>query len=347
MLQLAALPRVRLAALPTPLEEAPRLARALAGEGEGPRILIKRDDLTGFALGGNKVRKIEYHLGEALAKDCDTLVTTGAIQSNHCRVTAAAARVGGMDCVLVLRPVEPEVLQGNLLLDHLFGARVRIAPNIDRAATAALMAEEMEGLQRRGRRPYLVPSGASTPLGAAAYLQAFEELLQQTTARGVVVDAVVFCTGSGGTHAGLVLGAALTQSGIEIVGIGDGARREDLAPIVSGLVGEFAKRFKVDVSVAVQNVIVLDEYGGTYGHPTPECVKAIKLAALSEGLLLDPVYTGKAMAGLADLVRRRRWRKDQTVVFWHTGGQPALFASAEALDVAGSSGADPRGGRPA
>jgi 1-aminocyclopropane-1-carboxylate deaminase/D-cysteine desulfhydrase-like pyridoxal-dependent ACC family enzyme len=198
---------------------------------------------------------------------------------------------------------------------------------------AALLAEEMETLRRRGRRPYLVPSGASTPLGAAAYLQAFEELLQQTTARGIVVDAVVFCTGSGGTHAGLVLGAALSQSGIEIVGIADGARREELAPVVGGLAGEFAERFKVDVQVAPDDVIVLDEYGGSYGHPTPECVASIKLAARSEGLLLDPVYTGKAMAGLADLIRRRRWRKDQTVVFWHTGGQPALFASAEQLRV--------------
>lgn len=331
MLQLARLPRVRLAALPTPLEEAPRLARALAGGGEAPRLLIKRDDLTGFALGGNKVRKIEYHLGEALAGGFDTLVTTGAIQSNHCRVTAAAARVGGMDCVLVLRPVEPEVMQGNLLLDHLFGARVRIGPSPDRAAHDAVIVEEMTALRARGRRPYLIPSGASTPLGAVAYLQAFRELLNQTTAQGVAVDSVVFCTGSGGTHAGLLLGAALSQSGVEIVGIGDGAKREDLAPRVSGLVAEFAERFKVDVRVAPHDVIVLDEYGGTYGEPTPGCIKAIKTAALAEGLVLDPVYTGKAMAGLADLIGRGRWRKDQTVVFWHTGGQPALFANVAAL----------------
>src|SRR5579864_9567915 len=158
MLQVARLPRVRLATLPTPLEEAPRLARALAGGGESPRLLIKRDDLTGFALGGNKVRKVEYHLGEALAGGFDTLVTTGAIQSNHCRVTAAAARVGGMDCVLVLRPVEPEVVQGNLLLDHLFGARVRITPGTDRASADAVIAEEMAALRAKGRRPYLIPS---------------------------------------------------------------------------------------------------------------------------------------------------------------------------------------------
>ena len=333
MLQLAGLPRLRLAALPTPFEEAPRLAAALAGGRDGPRIFVKRDDLTGFALGGNKVRKIEYHLGEALAQGCDTIVTTGAIQSNHCRVTAAAARVGGMECVLVLRPVEPEVIQGNLLLDHLFGARIRITPTIDRAAAAAIMAEEMDALRRAGRRPYLVPSGASTPLGAAAYLQAFDELLQQTTMRGIVVDAVVFCTGSGGTHAGLALGAALSQSGVQIIGIGDGARREDLAPIVSSLAGEFAERFRVSVRLAPDDVIVLDEYGGTYGHPTPACVEAIKLAARSEGLLLDPVYTGKAMAGLTDLVRRGRWGRDRTVVFWHTGGQPALFANPEQLGV--------------
>jgi D-cysteine desulfhydrase family pyridoxal phosphate-dependent enzyme len=326
MLQLARLPRVRLAALPTPLDEAPRLERALAGDGESPRLLIKRDDLTGFALGGNKVRKVEYHLGEALAGGFDTLVTTGAIQSNHCRVTAAAARVGGMDCVLVLRPVEPEVVQGNLLLDHLFGARVRITPGPDRASAEAVMAEEMASLRAKGRRPYLIPSGASTPLGAAAYVQAFDELLNQTAARGIAVDSIVFCSGSAGTHAGLAIGAALSQSGVEIIGIGDGAKREDLAPKVSGLVAEFAERFDVDVRVAPHDVIVLDEYGGTYGEPTPECIAAIKTAALAEGMLLDPVYTGKAMAGLADLIRRRRWGGDQTVVFWHTGGQPALFA---------------------
>ena len=331
MLQLARLPRVRLAALPTPLDEAPRLARALAGSGDAPRLLIKRDDLTGFALGGNKVRKVEYHLGEALAGGYDALVTTGAIQSNHCRVTAAAARVGGMECVLVLRPVEPEVVQGNLLLDHLFGARVRITQGTDRAAADAAIADEMAALRAKGRRPYLIPGGASTPLGAAAYLQAFDEMRSQATAQGIAVDSVVFCTGSGGTHAGLALGAALSQSGVEIVGVSDGAKREYLAPIVSALVGEFAERFKVDVHIAPQDVVVLDEYGGTYGEPTPGCVKAIKTAALTEGLLLDPVYTGKAMAGLADLMTRRRWRRDQTVVFWHTGGQPALFANVEAL----------------
>jgi D-cysteine desulfhydrase family pyridoxal phosphate-dependent enzyme len=337
MFQVTRLPRVRLATLPTPLEEAPRLARALAANGEAPRLLVKRDDLTGFALGGNKVRKIEYHLGDALADRSDTLVTTGAIQSNHCRVTAAAARVGGMDCVLVLRPVEPEVVQGNLLLDYLFGARVRITPTTDRAAADAVIAEEMDTLRGKGRRPYFIPSGASTPLGAAAYLQAFEELQYQTTAQGIAVDAVVFCTGSGGTQAGLVLGAALSQSGVEIVGVSDGAKREHLAPLVSALVGEFAERFKMDVRVAPQDVMVLDEYGGTYGEPTPECIKAIKLAALTEGLLLDPVYTGKAMAGLADLIRRRQWREDQTVVFWHTGGQPALFANVAALTAGESS----------
>jgi D-cysteine desulfhydrase family pyridoxal phosphate-dependent enzyme len=326
MLQLARLPRVRLAALPTPLDEAPRLARALAGRGEAPRLMIKRDDLTGFALGGNKVRKIEYHLGEALAGGFDTLVTTGGIQSNHCRVTAAAARVGGMECVLVLRPVEPEIVQGNLLLDHLFGARVRIGPSPDRAAHDAAIAEEMAALRAKGRRPYLIPSGASTPLGAAAYLQAFRELLHQTTVQGIAVDSIVFCSGSGGTHAGLVLGAALSQSGVEIIGISDGAKRDHLAPLVSALVAEFAERFKVDVRIPPHDVVVLDEYGGTYGEPTPACITAIKTAALAEGLVLDPVYTGKAMAGLADLIGRGRWRKDQTVVFWHTGGHPALFA---------------------
>ncbi len=329
--QLAGLPRVRLAALPTPLDEAPRLTAALAGPLGGPRILVKRDDLTGLAMGGNKVRKLEYHLGDALAQKCDVLVTSGAIQSNHCRVTAAAACKAGIDAVLVLRPGESEAIQGNLLLDHLLGARVRIAPGPDAASMDAAIEDELEALRAEGRRPYVVPKGASTPLGAAAYLDAFWEMLQQATARGVAVDACVFCTGSGGTHAGLAAGAALLQPGTEIVGVGDGARRAELAPVVSALVRGLAEHLGVDLAVPADGVVVLEEYGGTYGAPTPACIDAIRLAARTEGLILDPVYTGKAMAGLVDLVRRGRWRVGQTVVFWHTGGQPALFAYADEL----------------
>jgi len=331
--QLGGLPRTRLAPLPTPLEDAPRLARALTGAGGGPRILIKRDDLTGLGMGGNKVRKLEYHLGEALAERCDVLVTTGAIQSNHCRVTAAAARRAGIDAVLVLRPGESEAVQGNLLLDRLLGARVRIAPRPD--AVEATINEELEALRAEGRRPYFVPKGASTPLGAAAYLEAFWELLHQTTARDEQVDAVVFCTGSGGTHAGLAAGAALFQCGVEVVGIGDGARRSELAPIVSALVRGMADRLGMDLAVPPDDIVIHEEYGGTYGVPTDGCLDAIRLAARTEGLILDPVYTGKAMAGLADLVRRGRWGDGGTVVFWHTGGQPALFAYAEELSRAG------------
>ena len=328
---LAALPRVRLAVLPTPLDEAPRLTKALAGPSGAPRILVKRDDLTGLAMGGNKVRKLEYHLGDALARGCDVLITSGAIQSNHCRVTAAAACKAGLDAVLVLRPGESEEVQGNLLLDHLLGARVRIAAGPDAASMDAAIEDEVEALRAEGRRPYVVPKGASTPLGAAAYLEAFGEMLQQAAARNVAVDACVFCTGSGGTHAGLAAGAALLGRSTEIVGIGDGARRVELAPVVSTLVRGLAERLGIDLAVPADAVIVLEEYGGTYGQPTPECADAIRLAARTEGLILDPVYTGKALAGLVDLVRRGRWRDGQTVVFWHTGGQPALFAYAGEL----------------
>jgi len=336
MMPLAALPRFRLAPLPTPLEEAPRLARALAGEGAGPRVFVKRDDLTGLAMGGNKVRKLEYHLGDALAQGCDVLVTSGSIQSNHCRVTAAAARKAGLDAVLVLRPGESEALQGNLLLDRLLGARVRIAPGPGAAAVDAAIAEEMETLRLEGRRPYLVPKGASTVLGAAAYLEAFMELLSQTLVLGVGVDAIVFCTGSGGTHAGLLAGAALTQSAVDVVGISDGTSRAELVPAIGTLIGGLADRLRVRIGVAADEIEVLEAYGGTYGVPTRECAAAIRLAARTEGLVLDPVYTGKAMAGLADLVRRRRWRDGQTVVFWHTGGQPALFAYAADLGTEGA-----------
>jgi D-cysteine desulfhydrase family pyridoxal phosphate-dependent enzyme len=331
MMQLASLPRVRLAALPTPLEEAPGLARALAGETGGPRIFVKRDDLTGLAMGGNKVRKLEFHLGEALAEQCDVLVTTGAIQSNHCRVTAAAARKAGIDAVLVLRPGESEAVQGNLLLDQLLGARIRIAPRADLQAMEATISEEIDRLRRDGRRPYFVPTGASTPLGAAAYLLAFEELAHQAAALGTLIDAIVFCSGSGGTHAGLAAGSTLLQTRAQVVGISDGARRADLAPKVSALVTGLSERLQVDIRVDPGEVVILEEYGGTYGVPTPGCVEAIRLAARAEGLILDPIYTGKAMDGLIDLVRRGRWKDGQTVVFWHTGGQAALFAYADAL----------------
>src|SRR2546425_1748284 len=258
--RLAGLPRIPLAPLPTPLEDAPRLGRAIAGDRRGPRILVKRDDLTGLAMGGNKVRKLEYHLGEALAQGCDVLVTTGAIQSNHCRVTAAAASKAGLDAVLVLRPGESEAVQGNLLLDRLLGARVRIASRPDPATVEATIAEEVETLRLEGRHPYFVPKGASTPLGAAAYLEAFGEMLQQATARGVAVDAVVFCTGSGGTHAGLAAGAALLQPQTEVVGIGDGTTRAELAPIVSTLVQGLATKLEVDLAVHANAVVVLAEH---------------------------------------------------------------------------------------
>jgi D-cysteine desulfhydrase family pyridoxal phosphate-dependent enzyme len=329
--RLAALPRVPLAPLPTPLDEARGLARALTGPPAVPRILIKRDDLTGLAMGGNKVRKLEYHLGEALAQECDTLVTTGAIQSNHCRVTAAAARKAGLDAVLILRPGESAAVQGNLLLDHLLGARVRIASQADRGTIEGTIEEELQTLRRKGRRPYFVPKGASTPLGAAAYLQAFLELLEQAGAHDEAVDGVVFCTGSGGTHAGLAAGAALVESGVEVLGISDGTSRAELAPTVSDLVRGLAARLEMTLAVAPEALVVLEEYGGTYGVPTPACLEAMRLTARAEGLILDPVYTGKAMAGLIDLIRRGRWRGDQTVVFWHTGGQPALFAYADVL----------------
>ncbi|HKV88934.1 MAG TPA: D-cysteine desulfhydrase family protein [Candidatus Dormibacteraeota bacterium] len=328
-MQVAHLPRYRLAPLPTPLEEAPRLRLAL-GDGS-PRIFVKRDDLTGLAMGGNKVRKLEYHLGDALAQGCDVLVTTGAIQSNHCRITAAAARRAGLDAVLVLCPGESEEVQGNLLLDRVLGARVRIAPDPTSSAVEATAAEELDALRRAGRRPYLIAKGASTPLGAAAYAEAFMEVLAQTDALGVPVDAIVFCTGSGGTQAGLLGGARLLRSGVEIVGVGDGATRAELAPVVTALVAGMGERCGVAISIGPNDVVVLEDYGGTYGVPTPACIDAIRLAARTEGLILDPVYTGKAMAGLVDLARRGRWTAAQTVVFWHTGGQPALFALAEAV----------------
>lgn len=326
------LPRVALAHLPTPLEEMPRLRAALQAESGSravPRLLLKRDDQTGLAAGGNKTRKLELLLGQAQASGADTLLTAGAPQSNHCRQTAAAAARVGMRCVLVLGGAAPRLEGGNLLLDRLLGAAIVWAGDRDRVA---VLHETAEMERAAGRRPFVIPYGGSNAVGAAGYAAAFRELHGQLQARAVTVDAVVFATSSGGTQAGLAVGARSVSFDGRLIGISIDKTAAEFRPALAELATQTAALLGVKPPFGPADFDVDDNYlGDGYGIVGPAEQEAIRLLARTEGILLDPVYTGRAMAGLLDLIRKGQFGGDQTVVFWHTGGLPALFAYAEML----------------
>jgi len=319
--------RFPLAHLPTPLEPLDRLSAALGG----PSLWIKRDDQTGLAGGGNKTRKLELLIADALAQRADLVLTVGAVQSNHCRQTAAAAARAGLDCVLVLRGAAPprEQWTGNLLLDELLGARLVWAGDRNREA---VMEEAAQEERAAGRRPYPIPLGGSNVVGAAAYALAFAELWGQMHERGVAFDRIVFASSSGGTQAGLVAGAAACGYGGQLLAISIDQTSAELSAIVSPLAAEVCRHLEIAGPPPPHLVAVDDGYlGGGYavmGEPERE---AIHLLARTEGILLDPVYTGRAMAGLLDQIRRRTIGPGETVLFWHTGGAPALFAYSQDL----------------
>ncbi len=309
---LPVLSRFPLAHLPTPLEEMPRLRAALQaepGRHTVPHLFVKRDDQTGLATGGNKTRKLEMLVAEALAQGADTLVTTGAPQSNHCRQTAAAAARAGLACTLVLGGNAPMLEGGNLLLDRLFGAEIVFAGPADRLA---VMQRLVDDLAASGRRPYAITYGGSSPLGAAAYALAMEELLIQCAARGIAPDHVVVGSSSGGTQAGMVVGARALSAAVQIHGISIDLAEETLVSNLVALGQQTADLLALDLTLESQDFIVHDGYlGGGYGVLGAAEREAIGLLARSEGLLADPVYTGRALAGLLDLdpagpVRSRR-----------------------------------------
>lgn len=315
------LPRVELLVAPTPLVEAPRLSAALGG----PRIWLKRDDTTPFALGGNKLRKLEFLLADALKQQAEVVVTAGAAQSNHCVQTAAGCNRLGLDCVVVLRGEPDAEIQGNLLLDHLLGATVRLGRMTmdERNESARSVVEE---LSSEGRRAYYVPVGGSNGLGVIGYAQALFEIVEQAEAAGFEPDAVVCASGSGGTQAGLVLGAAALGGRSKVHGISVRADSATLAKRVALLAAEGAAVVG-EPAPAAEDVIVHDEYvGAGYGALTDASREAILLLPATEGVFVDPVYTGKALSGLIGEVRRGRWGKGEDVVFVHTGGAAALFA---------------------
>jgi len=329
---LAALPRRPLAHLPTPLEELPRLTAAL----EGPRLLVKRDDCTGLGLGGNKTRKLEFLMAEALEHNADTVITTGGVQSNHVRQTAAAAARLGLACELVLTRVVPwggpdYETSGNIQLDRLFGARIHLHDG-DTNRTAAMEALG-ESLRRAGRTPYLIPTGGSNVTGALGYAAAAQELAAQAAERGVKIAAVVHACSSGGTQAGLTAGFAALDPSVKVIGIDVDAHPEAVAAEVRRLAGDLWTRLGLPGDFPAERVALEAGYAGeAYGLPTEAMKAAVTRTAALEGLLLDPVYSGKAMAGLIGLVEAGAFTADDTVVFLHTGGTPALFPYREALE---------------
>ena len=330
-MHLARFPRARFAHLPTPLEPLPRLSARL-GEAN---LLVKRDDCTGLATGGNKTRKLEFLLGDALELGADTVITQGAVQSNHVRQTAAAAARLGLRCLILLEERtaidDPDYREsGNVLLDYLLGALVEYRPagcDMDAEMDAAA-----ERLREDGAKPYVIPGGGSNPVGALGYVNCVLELLAQATDAGVALDAIVHATGSAGTQAGLVTGLAACNADIPVLGICVSRPAQQQEANVFELAQAVAVHIGAPGCVDRTRVVANGDYVGEgYGIPTDAMLEAVTLAAAEEGLLLDPVYTGKAMAGLIDLVRRGEYAKQANVVFLHTGGSAALFAYRGAL----------------
>lgn len=324
-MRLAELPRVRLGQLPTPLEEAKRLSDVLGG----PRIYFKRDDLTGIGLGGNKVRKLEFIIGKALEEGADTLVVCGGYQSNMARVSAAMANRVGLKVELVLGglPGEPRPSVGNLLLDHLLGAGIRFVDTVPRWDFGSFLEEVAEELRDQGRRPYVLAPGGSSSEGVAGYFSASLEMAGQFSAQGIAPSRVFVAIGSGSTYGGLVLGSMNVDPSFEVVGISVSRKSDYLGVKVSQLTSDAIGLLGLHKAPAAGDLTTYDQYiGDGYGALTEGAAEAIRLVAETEGVFLDPVYTGKCMAALIDLIRKGVIGKEETVVFVHTGGSPALFA---------------------
>jgi D-cysteine desulfhydrase family pyridoxal phosphate-dependent enzyme len=318
------IPRLNFAHLPTPIETLPRLSEALGG----PRLLIKRDDQTGLAFGGNKTRKLEFLVAEARDRGAKTLISGGALQSNHCRQTAAAAARFGFECILVLTGDIPEQPSANLLLDQLFGAQVVYVS--DRKDRDRILQQTFDHAAEKGMKPYLVPYGGSSPTGALGYAFAMKELMDQN----VHADWIVLATSSGGTHAGLVLGQQVFGYKGKVLGFSIDESEEWLRTHVSELASSASEKLGNRIEFTPDEVLANADYcKAGYGVLAEPEREAIHLFARHEGILLDPVYTGRAAAGMIDLIRKEFFKKDETVLFLHTGGQPALFANEYANKV--------------
>src|SRR5579871_567725 len=330
-MNLARFPRRRYTPGRTPIEPLDHLSRALGG----PRIWVKRDDTLGLAAGGNKTRKLEFLVAEALAQGADTLITVGAVQSNHCRLTLAAAVREGLKCRLVIEQRVPGSYDarasGNNFLFRLLGVEKLAVVNAgdDLALAMQALADE---LTAEGRRGYIIPGGGSNPLGALGYVACANEILDQSFEMGVAFDHIVCASGSAGTHAGLLVGLAAREAEVPLTGVNVRRPRSEQETNVLTLANGTAELLGLSRAIDQAAVVALDDWVGPgYSLPSQEMVEAVRMAARLEGLLLDPVYTGKAMAGLIALARRGAFRPDENVLFVHTGGSPALYAYQDVL----------------
>ena len=332
-MHLARFPRVRLGHMPTPLEPMPNITKLLGG----PKLYIKRDDCTGLSSGGNKTRKLEFLMADALKKGADTIITQGAIQSNHARQTAAACAKLGLKCQILLEnrtgSQSPDYCgSGNVLLDHLHGAPTRTFPGgTDMNAAMEVVAEEVRA---KGGKPYIIVGGGSNAIGALGYVNCAIELVAQANDMGLQIDHLVHATGSAGTQAGLVAGLEGLRSHIPVLGIGVRAARPLQEENVYKLACATADHMGMSGAVARERVVANTDYVGPgYGKPTEGMIEAINMLARTEGILLDPVYSGKGMAGLIDLIRKGHFKESENVVFLHTGGSVGLFGYNDLFDA--------------
>jgi L-cysteate sulfo-lyase len=330
-MHLSRFPRIRLAHLPTPLEALPRLSEHL----NGPNLYIKRDDCTGLASGGNKTRKLEFLMAEALSEKADTIITQGAVQSNHARQTAAAAAKLGLGCELlfenrVQNPDDAYLNSGNVLLDRLLGANMHHFPKETDMNQA--MSDLAAELRSKGKRPYIIPGGGSNPVGALGYVNCVLELLAQANEQGLVIDHLVHATGSAGTQAGLIVGLKAMHAAIPLLGIGVNAPKDLQEERVYSLAVETADFIGAGGCVHRDDVVANCDYvGAGYGICTDSMREAVSLLSRLEGILADPVYSGKGLAGLFDLIKKGYFKKGENVVFLHTGGSAGLFGYYEQL----------------
>jgi len=330
-MNLSQFPRRRYTEGRTPIEKLEYLTKHLGG----PNIYIKRDDLLGLSAGGNKTRKLEFVVADALENDADTLVTCGAVQSNHCRLTLAAAVKEGLKCRLVLEErvadsYNPEA-SGNNFLYRLLGVDdIKVVPGGSDMLKA--MTEVVDDLRAKGRIGYIIPGGASHTIGATGYVSCAQEIMNQTFEMGLNIDHVVTASGSGGTHAGLVTGFIGNNSNMKVTGINVSRKKDVQEELIFNLANETAKRIGINQAIPRDSVVCFDEYVGKgYSVPTEGMIEAVKLFARLEGILLDPVYTGKTMAGFLDLVKKNYFNKNDNILLIHTGGSPALYAYTSTL----------------
>lgn len=313
---------VKLAQLPTPIEKLERLSLLL----EGPQIYVKRDDLTGIELSGNKIRKLEFLLAEALQQECDILITCGGYQSNHARTTAATAAKLGLKCHLVLRNTMGGALDGNLFLNRLVGAEIKYITPEEYLRVDEIMADIAEELKSKGHRPYVIPEGGSNELGALGYLKAAQELAEQLRRLKLKIDYIIVAVGSGATYAGLLMGKFIFDLPAEIHGINVCDNESYFVNKISAILKNAQKRFNIEKSPGRKDITIIDGYVGKgYGLSSQEEIDMIKRVSQAEGIILDPVYTGKAMVGVADQIRHGKFKPGENILFIHTGGIFGLF----------------------